>query len=200
MEYTGFNSGREKLYVGDIVSVYDGNLGFMEVVKRSDGFWFTDCSEKVWGHPFPKNERNDDFKLERNLGVHYRKVDKNNPTQEPPFLLYCDQSDEVKTGTMDAETCELSWTEDCAEHSETPFPDGYDMEIITKCKLCAADPSRKPPVDEIFAYFQEQYAKTDVCVVPGHWPDFQSKEEVDVWIEGLNRIGGFAFKEQNKLQ
>lgn len=35
---------------------------------------------------------------------------------------------------------------------------------------------------EVKAYFEEQYAKSKVTVVPGHWPDFESKEAVDNWI------------------
>lgn len=33
---------------------------------------------------------------------------------------------------------------------------------------------------EVEAYFQEQYAKCGVRVI--HIPDFESKEQVDVWI------------------
>lgn len=36
--------------------------------------------------------------------------------------------------------------------------------------------------DDVFEYFKEQYEKASFRVVPGHWPDFESKEEVDRWI------------------
>jgi L-arabinose isomerase len=39
---------------------------------------------------------------------------------------------------------------------------------------------------EIETYFAEQYKKAKFTVVPGHWPDFKSKEEVDKWIEDGN--------------
>lgn len=44
---------------------------------------------------------------------------------------------------------------------------------------------------EIQNYFKQQYAKSSVKVVPGHWPDFQPKEEVDRWIGGLNEMDVF---------
>lgn len=44
---------------------------------------------------------------------------------------------------------------------------------------------------DIQDYFYQQYAKSTVKVVPGHWPDFQSKEDVDRWIDGLNEMDAF---------
>jgi hypothetical protein len=52
MKYTGFKCGREPLNVGDILSYYQGNLGYFEVVERPDGFWLTDCSGKIM-HDMP---------------------------------------------------------------------------------------------------------------------------------------------------
>ena len=43
--------------------------------------------------------------------------------------------------------------------------------------------------DEIKAYFAEQYQEAKFRVVPGHWPDFKSKEEVEQWIKFGNGIG-----------
>lgn len=48
--------------------------------------------------------------------------------------------------------------------------------------------------DEIKAYFAEKYEKSRVKVVPGHWPDFQSKAEVDEWLNNLALVGKM-FKE-----
>lgn len=39
--------------------------------------------------------------------------------------------------------------------------------------------------DEIYKYFLEKYNKCRIKVVPGHWPDFKTREEVDKWIEKL---------------
>lgn len=35
---------------------------------------------------------------------------------------------------------------------------------------------------EIEDYFIEQYGKSDIRVVPGHWPVMKTKEDVDKWI------------------
>lgn len=32
-------------------------------------------------------------------------------------------------------------------------------------------------------YFFSKYKKANFRVVPGHWPDFKSKEEIDRWFE-----------------
>ena len=37
--------------------------------------------------------------------------------------------------------------------------------------------------DEVYKYFMEQYKNAKFRVVPGHWPDFQNKEEVDQWVK-----------------
>lgn len=37
-------------------------------------------------------------------------------------------------------------------------------------------------------YFHEQYKKADFSVVPGHWPDFKTKEEVDEWLDTMSRL------------
>lgn len=36
-------------------------------------------------------------------------------------------------------------------------------------------------------YFIQEYLKQDIRVVPGHWPDFATKEEVDDWLEKQNK-------------
>ena len=36
---------------------------------------------------------------------------------------------------------------------------------------------------EVEEYFFERYEKCGFRVVPGHWPDFKSKEEVDKWFD-----------------
>mgnify|MGYP001052912890 FL=1 len=42
--------------------------------------------------------------------------------------------------------------------------------------------------DEVTAYFFERYEKASFRVVPGHWPDFQTKEEVDEYIDAIEKI------------
>ncbi|HAQ41551.1 MAG TPA: hypothetical protein DCM73_12465 [Clostridiales bacterium] len=40
---------------------------------------------------------------------------------------------------------------------------------------------------EIEKYFVERYKKCGVRVVPGHWPEMKTKEDVDRWIELLKK-------------
>lgn len=42
--------------------------------------------------------------------------------------------------------------------------------------------------DEVMAYFFEKYENASFRVVPGHWPDFQTKEEVDEYIDATEKI------------
>lgn len=46
--------------------------------------------------------------------------------------------------------------------------------------------------EDIKKYFLEQYTKARFRVVPGHWPDFQSKNEVDQWFVTMNELVQFA--------
>ncbi|HGF8065787.1 TPA: recombinase RecT [Enterococcus faecium] len=41
---------------------------------------------------------------------------------------------------------------------------------------------------EIADYFTEQYNKSEIKVVPGHWPSMETKEDVDSWIESLKEM------------
>lgn len=38
-------------------------------------------------------------------------------------------------------------------------------------------------------YFFTRYQAANFRVIPGQWPDFKSKEEIDEWLE---RVGRFA--------
>ena len=42
--------------------------------------------------------------------------------------------------------------------------------------------------DEVMAYFFERYEKANFRVVPGHWPDFKTKEEVDDYIDTIEKM------------
>lgn len=42
--------------------------------------------------------------------------------------------------------------------------------------------------DEVRKYFYEEYAKINIQVVPGHWPNFKTKKEVDKWIECMKKL------------
>lgn len=41
---------------------------------------------------------------------------------------------------------------------------------------------------EVEKYFKEQYQKEKWRVVPGHWPNFESKEHVDRWIKLMRSL------------
>lgn len=51
---------------------------------------------------------------------------------------------------------------------------------------------------EIYDYFSEQYGKASFRVVPGHWPDFKSKEEVDKWLKMVQAMGDFFIDKYNR--
>lgn len=46
---------------------------------------------------------------------------------------------------------------------------------------------------DIQEYFSEKYKGASFRVVPGHWPNFQSKEEVDRWIDNMEALCSDAF-------
>lgn len=53
---------------------------------------------------------------------------------------------------------------------------------------------------EIEAYFVEQYGKSQMRVVPGHWPEMKTKKDVDKWLEKLatiKRAFSLAFTSKN---
>ncbi|MCD3223813.1 hypothetical protein [Clostridium botulinum] len=41
---------------------------------------------------------------------------------------------------------------------------------------------------EVRTYLDKQYSAANFTVVPGHWPDFKSKKQVDKWIKVNNSI------------
>ena len=42
--------------------------------------------------------------------------------------------------------------------------------------------------EEVRKYFHEEYNKINVKVVPGHWPNFNTKDEVDEWIYHMKKL------------
>lgn len=49
---------------------------------------------------------------------------------------------------------------------------------------------------EVKEYFLEKYKKSDIRVVPGHWPDFKSKEAVNKWFVLMEAMFKECFEEQ----
>lgn len=178
---TGFKCYGKPLFVGDILSVNGGYLGFVKVVEHENGFYLVDDGSVP-------EEANDTVKLNHNVNGHYQKVDKDNRYAVPPIDIYCDQCEYVIVGTVDVEGYEFVWNEECYEH--TVMRSDGEVNVNTKCKLCHDDPSRKPPVNPVMEYFFERYNNAGFRVVPGHWPEFQYREEIDEWIDVMGAVLG----------
>ena len=52
--------------------------------------------------------------------------------------------------------------------------------------------------DEVWKYFLGKYRKCDFRVVPGHWPDFKSKEDVDKWIQSNEKLLYAIFEDESE--
>lgn len=52
--------------------------------------------------------------------------------------------------------------------------------------------------DAVWKYFLERYRKCDFRVVPGHWPDFKSKEDVDQWIQSNEKLSDAIFEDESE--
>ena len=52
--------------------------------------------------------------------------------------------------------------------------------------------------DEVWKYFLKKYEKAGFRVVPGHWPDFKSKEDVDKWIQSHEKLSDAIFKDESE--
>lgn len=50
--------------------------------------------------------------------------------------------------------------------------------------------------EEARKYFIEEYRKQDFRVVPGHWPDFANKDEVDKWIDIMSKLSKSMFDKE----
>lgn len=48
--------------------------------------------------------------------------------------------------------------------------------------------------DDVKEYFLEKYKKANFRVVPGHWPEFETKEQVDKWINRMEKLLSHAFE------
>jgi hypothetical protein len=48
---------------------------------------------------------------------------------------------------------------------------------------------------EVLEYFKREYEKSNIRVVPGHWPDFKDKDHVDKWIKTMESIFDIFNKE-----
>lgn len=96
-----------------------------------------------------------------------------------PMTSLCDAS--KKDGTP----CDLPM---CDEHRHRVGKDvdvcGYHMHP----KYVSQARKNRAEREEARKYFIEEYQKQDFKVVPGHWPDFATKKDVDKWIDMQNNI------------
>jgi hypothetical protein len=130
MKSTGFTLGSEEIHVGNIFAHYHGHLGYYEVVEKDDGFWLVDCSPKVFGGEWSKDQLNKSIKLDRNLEGHWTKVD-NETFKEPPMIMKCDIC-ETPTGEFDVNDGKFTWYDNCFWHEE-PI-EGYVFSVCHACK------------------------------------------------------------------
>ena len=71
----------------------------------------------------------------------------------------------------------------CLEHAcHIGSDNDVCKEHFNKIDIEKSKENRKK-LKEIENYFYQQYENSSFRVVPGHWPEFKSKEEVDRWIE-----------------
>lgn len=52
--------------------------------------------------------------------------------------------------------------------------------------------------DEVRKYFHQEYSRANFRVVPGHWPNFKTKEEVDDWFELMVKLGKDLLEQFNE--
>ncbi len=197
---TGFRCYREKLYVGDILSVYGGNCGFVRVVERDDGFWLED-----WEKGTTEYSGNSDEKLTAHLFSPYQKVDPNDPYAEPPLPLYCDNCEETLVGIMDVETGEIAWLEECAEHYEESVTEtvGFGTPVNRTylhclCNTCKENPTRISKTKELRMYLEERLQEIPFKTI--HHSIFDSKEEIDDYIEDMKAASQIHEKFFNWLE
>jgi hypothetical protein len=60
--------------------------------------------------------------------------------------------------------------------------------------MCKHIGSTKEIPQEVWDYFIKRYQESSFRVVPGHWPSFQTKEEVDDWIEYIEKFLNKAWR------
>ena len=47
---------------------------------------------------------------------------------------------------------------------------------------------------DVMEYFKSEYEKASFRVVPGHWPDFKTKDEVSDWLINMEAFIAFTDK------
>lgn len=93
---------------------------------------------------------------------------------EPVKVQELESKLQASLGMKDVEKAE----EQENDSSETEIANPYDE---TEKPVPTIDP-------EVEAYFNEQYEKVGIKVVPGHWPEMKTKADVDKWIKNIKLV------------
>lgn len=108
-----------------------------------------------------------------------------------PMTSQCDAT------RKDGRPCDLPM---CDEHRHKVAEDTDVCKYHFHTKYIRQAISKREEREEARRYFLEEYKKQDFRVAHGHWPDFATKEEVDQWIEGQNKMIGLMRKEFDKWE
>jgi len=96
-----------------------------------------------------------------------------------PMVALCDAT------KRDGQPCDLPM---CKEHRHTVGKDVDVCKYHNSPKYIKTALENRREMEEAGKYFLEQYQKASFRVVPGHWPEFRSKKEVDKWIKASETI------------
>lgn len=191
---TGLRCCHEPLFVGDILSIYSGMMGFAIVSEDEKGFLLEEYDIRQH-QPTGKIER----RLDRDIAEPYGKVDPDNPFAIPKCGIICSQCLETVIGYEDMEDDSVEWTENCGEHHSDPYIRTVwlgDQETETipdirnygKCKACTADPNRTSKTRQLCDYAVQRYKEEGLDLGSVHIPGFRDRDDVEEWITGLKEL------------
>lgn len=113
-----------------------------------------------------------------------------------PMVALCDAT--KKDGTScDAPMCEKHRhkvgpdTDVCKYHN---YPKYIEQALKNRKERAEMEGRIFKVAPEIEGYFIEQYEKAGFTIVPGHWPDMKTKEDVDRWVSVIKKALDFAWK------
>lgn len=128
------------------------------------------------------------YKPTRNLAFSAKGQSKGCHICGKPMVTLCDATRE------DGKACNLPM---CKEHSHHV---GEDIDV---CNYHNYPTYIKEAIEkrEVQLYFEERYKEANFRVVPGHWPEFKTKKDVDHWINDMEQLSSLLNfkKEKSKL-
>ncbi len=142
--FTGFTCLGQDLYTDDVLSIYNGYMGFVQIVERADGFWMVN-----WADGRTADENSQGTKLKRNLTMPYMIIDPTLPYNDPPLDIYCDHCKEALIGEIYiGKTVRIVWNDNCGSYSvrDAERTGPYACGLCTEC--CAdselSNPKKQP--------------------------------------------------------